>query len=72
MVFVLFSQIPHAPQLILCGPQEVKIETTNTIKKRFFILLIHNDLNVFQLFQIVSFVWQSRDFVLAAQFVFFF
>lgn len=72
MVFVLFSQIPLAPQLILCGPQEVKIETTNTIKKRFFILLIYNDLHVFQLFQIISFVRQSRNLVLTAQFVFFF
>lgn len=56
MTLVLLSQIPLAPQLILCGPQELNKESTNTIKKSFFILLMHNHLHVFQLFQIISFI----------------
>jgi hypothetical protein len=32
-------QIPLAPQLILCGPQEAKRKRANNIKRSFFIFI---------------------------------
>jgi len=37
MTLGLLLQIPLAPQLILCGPQETKKKNTITIKSSFFI-----------------------------------
>lgn len=62
------------PHFIRRGPQEYKKADKSSREINFFIKILFNEirLHLFQLFQIISFIRKSWDFMLTTKFVIFF